>query len=446
MTRMAIKIVVLSTLILTIQSGENNAAEPEIDLGAFADIAGEFLQSQGAAQGLGAIVSGLMEGGMMPAESSGGNLGQVMRGLSNMIGPNAQGIDTQVLTGILGMMGNAMVPEKENEGQGPDVLSAVSGILGQPEMLEKVATYAPMAIQTFNAFFGPEAQKRKDQHEGHAWYFPPILEKVHLLADHFVNSDIGREIIATVGAEKVVKIFSDETGRFSYDKYVELMENHSFRRHWIHMVTARMMQFAEHYADPKNYQNVVMLLQHFLNNFLKGQGYPRSVMFDMDHPDKSMAALIDFLADKFLSIKINSKQYIYPLFTYATGVVKMVRSAGEMRGGTEGITAKLADSINMEIIEPIAKVNRGYRYLKKNPACDKYVICLVNQGDPSSESLPGIKSLLSKGTSFVIGLMLNGYTQSGLMTYYNIIMNEQNCEKYFSSACSDHYHCTYNGY
>lgn len=35
------------------------------------------------------------------------------------------------------------------------------------------------------------------------------------------------------------------------------------------------------------------------------------------------------------------------------------------------LSHKLADTINLEIIEPIARVNRAYRFAKKVPKCDR---------------------------------------------------------------------------
>ncbi|KAK9892901.1 hypothetical protein WA026_022580 [Henosepilachna vigintioctopunctata] len=62
------------------------------------------------------------------------NLGQVLRGLGNMVGPDAQGIDTDVISGIFGMIGNSLDPEKKDK-EGVDILSMIStvtGVLNQP--------------------------------------------------------------------------------------------------------------------------------------------------------------------------------------------------------------------------------------------------------------------------------------------------------------------------
>ncbi|KAL3270124.1 hypothetical protein HHI36_009182 [Cryptolaemus montrouzieri] len=449
---MATKLLVILSIILTIQCphiyGEEATHE---DFGNFAELAAELFQSQGA-QGLGSMVQGLMGSaisGVLPGgeggeERSTSNLGQVLRGLGNMVGPNARGIDTDVISGIIGMIGNSLDPQKKDNG-GVDmlsVLSTVGGVLSQPgnaEKLEQITGYMPLVMDFISALYGPEAQEREKRHAGHSWLFPPVFERFHILADHFMSSEFGKKIMDTLGAEKVVKIFSDESGQFSYDRFVELMENHSFRRHWIHMLTLRMGKFVEYYSDPKIYEQYVGMVQYMVNGYLSKQGFPKSALLDPESPVQSISALVNFLVEQYLGTHIDSKFYIQPVITYARQLFDMVKEEGRARGGTEGISAKLADSINLEIIEPIARVNRAYRYLKRNPKCDKYVLCLVNQRGPETDTFPGLKLLLSRGTSFVASWALSSLSNGSMMEYFSLIMYEDQCQKYFSSDCSDYH-------
>ncbi|KAK9892900.1 hypothetical protein WA026_022579 [Henosepilachna vigintioctopunctata] len=297
----------------------------------------------------------------------------------------------------------------------------------------------PLVMDFVNSLYGPQAKEREKRHAGHSWLFPPVIEKLHLLADHFLSSDFGRKIMEMVGAEKIVKIFSDETGKFSYDKFVELMENHSFRRHWIHMLVLRMGKFLEQYSDPKMYEEYLQMGVYMVNGYLRKQGYPKTVTLNMNTPVQSLSSITNFFSEKYLGTKIDSKYYIEPVISYIRQILNMVRQASTSRGGTEGISAKLADSINLEIIEPIARVNRAYRYLKKNPKCDRYVLCLVNQRSPETDSLPGLKLLLSRGTSFVASWALSSLQSGSMMEYFNIIMYEDQCQKYFKPDCSDYH-------
>lgn len=110
--------------------------------------------------------------------------------------------------------------------------------------------YANMFTQTMESFVGPSAIEREKQHAGHAWMLPPLVEKLHVMFDHFMHSELGKTIINRFGAEKFVQVFKDETGRYSYRKFVDMLENHSFRRHWIHMFTSRILDYIAYFADP----------------------------------------------------------------------------------------------------------------------------------------------------------------------------------------------------
>lgn len=50
----------------------------------------------------------------------------------------------------------------------------------------------------------------------------------------------------------------------------------------------------------------------------------------------------------------------------------MAQKRGFFQGDSKELSHKLADTINLEIIEPIARVNRAYRFAKKVPKCDRY--------------------------------------------------------------------------
>lgn len=56
-----------------------------------------------------------------------------------MVGPNARGVDTEVLSGIVGMIGNSLDPQKKEGGVDVlSVLSTVGGVLSQPGNAEKL--------------------------------------------------------------------------------------------------------------------------------------------------------------------------------------------------------------------------------------------------------------------------------------------------------------------
>jgi hypothetical protein len=93
------------------------------------------------------------------------------------------------------------------------------------------------------------------------------------------------------------------------------------------------------------------------------------------------------------------------------------------------LSDKLADTINLEVIEPIARVNRAYRFAKKVPQCDKYVMCLVNR-EPQDEkpSLPGLRPLLSKSASLILSWFLSSTTKTSYWDLYRSITDQRDCQ------------------
>jgi len=60
------------------------------------------------------------------------------------------------------------------------------------------------------------------------------------------------------------------------------------------------------------------------------------------------------------------------------------------------IESKLAETLNGEVIEPMLRVWRAYQYGIRHPQCDCYVICAVNQHDPSANQGAGLRPGITK--------------------------------------------------
>jgi hypothetical protein len=60
------------------------------------------------------------------------------------------------------------------------------------------------------------------------------------------------------------------------------------------------------------------------------------------------------------------------------------------------IESKLSETLNSEVIEPMLRVWRAYRYGTRHPQCDRYVICAVNQQDPSEDQGAGLRPGITK--------------------------------------------------
>lgn len=56
-------------------------------------------------------------------------------------------------------------------------------------------------------------------------------------------------------------------------------------------------------------------------------------------------------------------------------------------------------------------------------------MCLVNQEEPRQQlSLPGLKNLLSKGSSVFASWFLSGHTGTSFWEFYHVIAEENNCK------------------
>lgn len=202
--------------------------------------------------------------------------GALLQGLGSLLGGQTGragqgGIDPAMIGSLINMFANQkpsskpakkksqtktekVRPKKEVNFDLGDILSLAGSYLGQNQggsPAGGLLNYLPMIMQTISAFSGPNAQKRAESHSDHAGLLPPFLEKFHIAFDNFIHSDMGKYFINVMGAEKAFKVFTDENGRFNYPKFVEMMENRSFRRHWIRMVTDRIADMLQYANDPK---------------------------------------------------------------------------------------------------------------------------------------------------------------------------------------------------
>lgn len=64
----------------------------------------------------------------------------------------------------------------------------------------------PLAIQAIQSFTGPEGRQTREAHQSHAWALPPFLEQIHVLWDHFVQSDLAALIYEKSGIHQILKV------------------------------------------------------------------------------------------------------------------------------------------------------------------------------------------------------------------------------------------------
>lgn len=66
----------------------------------------------------------------------------------------------------------------------------------------------PLIMQAINSFNGAEGQHVHEKHKGHAWVLPPFLEYIHVLWDHFSNSELGEALYERSGVNQILKVRS----------------------------------------------------------------------------------------------------------------------------------------------------------------------------------------------------------------------------------------------
>lgn len=75
-------------------------------------------------------------------------------------------------------------------------------------------TLLPMVVQAINSFSGPEGEKVQAKHKDHAWVLPPLLERIHVLWDHFSNSELAEALWEKSGINQIFKVSQCDNTQF----------------------------------------------------------------------------------------------------------------------------------------------------------------------------------------------------------------------------------------
>lgn len=236
------------------------------DSNPFLDIATSFLQEtfanqqngRGGGNGIGANgIAGIAQliGSLVQQDGSkanngggggsgGGGLGaaQILTGISQLINANnggggtgAGGFDPSIIGSVIEMFTSGAdssgndddndVPQMkrrkrsnnsaQDSGIGIDtILNIASAFMGNSNNVdsagdksgEGLMSLLPMAIQAFNSFSGPEGEKTQAKHKDHQWVLPPFLERIHVLWDHFSNSELAEALWEKSGINQIFKV------------------------------------------------------------------------------------------------------------------------------------------------------------------------------------------------------------------------------------------------
>ncbi|XP_061392407.1 uncharacterized protein LOC133327889 [Musca vetustissima] len=299
----------------------------------------------------------------------------------------------------------------------------------------------PLVMQAVSSFAGPEGQHTQEKHKDHAWVLPPFLEHLHVLLDHFSNSELADALYEKSGVNKILKGFKGRDGKVDYDKLFESLNNQSFRRRWIKSATLYLADWASYLANPEVYLKYFQTAQFMFNGFLKSQGYPKSTFFDPNRPSETISNLLDHVAKHHLNVKIDSRQYVKPAVGYAKDLLQLGQARGLLQFNATEISDKLTDTINLEVIEPVLKVHRAYRYITKQPQCDRYVLCQLNDAEQYSAEesrglISGVSPKIIKVGSMGAAFFISTETGTPFWTLFSVITSASNCEVKYPVDCS----------
>jgi hypothetical protein len=65
------------------------------------------------------------------------------------------------------------------------------------------------------------------------------------------------------------------------------------------------------------------------------------------------------------------------------------------------IEEKLSELLNHEIIDPVLRVWRVYKFVLKKPECDRYLVCSINRKGQYPDSKTGLKPGVTKLSRYV---------------------------------------------
>lgn len=237
---MNLQIVIFVAVTLVHNSCQHSTQRPsDDDSNPFLDMATTFLQetiaNQNGGNGLGGIAS--LIGNMMQTDgtgkSDGGGIGaaQIISGIGSLMansgaGGNGGGFDPSIIGNVLEMFTGSDSStdangrqKRSNDGQnggiGIDTIINIASAFintnkeqgrGNNDAQDGLMSLLPMVVQAYNSFTGPEGDEVHAKHKEHAWVLPPFLEKIHVIWDHFSNSELAEALWKKSGVHSIFRV------------------------------------------------------------------------------------------------------------------------------------------------------------------------------------------------------------------------------------------------
>ncbi|XP_021926119.1 uncharacterized protein LOC110832943 isoform X1 [Zootermopsis nevadensis] len=337
------------------------------------------------------------------------------------VGTNDAGIDWE---SMIGLASNFMASQGGAGGGWEGLLNMLPALIGGGDGSNEVKRF----------------HNKHQQHKSTS-YLHPFMETLYDYWEHFKSSELGQTVWRNSGLEATAQIFTDEDGHFEMERIFGSLENGTFRRRWIKNLSSFVAEWISHISDPATQTRYLTTLQFVGNGFLKAQGYHKGQLFDPARPAESLSHLVNAVFKRQFGLKVNSATYIRPAIAYIQEVLKIGQRKGISLShlSSHDIENKLAETLNGEVIEPMLRVWRAYRYGTRHPQCDRYVICAVNQLDPSADKGAGLRPGITKLASITASWFLSSNTSTPFWKLYSAATDDHNCQVKYPVDCSDYH-------
>ncbi|XP_065213849.1 uncharacterized protein LOC135840997 [Planococcus citri] len=419
---------------------------------AMAALNGIFQSMQG-----GQAISDLLSGMNIPGGKNAAT--DILSGIAGMLEKNPQAFDPKVLGQIAQVFSSLAQGKNEITGQqnSPDwgsilslasnLMSSISDESSEGSALEGLLNLLPMLtgnVPSGHVHFADNELEDQSEHARYqsGSYMPPFMNMVDELWEYFKQSELGEAVWKNSGLEDIFQLFVDEDGYFQVDRLFESMENASFRRKWIKSLSSFVGEWIRHLSDPNTQARYLANIKFLGNSLLKAQGFSDSVLFDPAKPTDSAISLINAVTKKQFGLKIDSGKYIRPAIIYLKEVFKLDEGTNLLSTtqlSSKDITDRLGEVLNNELLEPVLRVWRAYKFTLLNPHCDRQLLCFLNKKDNSSPAQTGLKPGVMKLSSLSAAWYLSGRTGTPFWKLYNAVTEDIVCEVRYAADCHKFY-------
>lgn len=382
---------------------------------------------------------------MLDKRSTTDGVAQIISGLGSLMGGQNQGFD--MIGSVLGALTNDNAGKRSARDTGYDeetdidwgnIINMGSMFLQQKANNDMLMGLVPVVLEALGHGDNDRHTKSND-HSAHSWFLPPVLENIHVMWEHFSNSELGKILWKNSGLSQIIAQMSDENSNILWEKVLNSFENPAVRRKWINSLTTFVADWISHVSDPKNQVRYLAAAQYIGNSFLRSQGFPKTMMFDTSRPTESLTKVVNAMAKKYLNMHVNSYQYIKPAVAYFQELVNLASEKGFImsRVNSRELSNRLNEIINNDIIAPILKAYRAYKWSMKMPHCASQILCTINeksQLDDNKES--HMRSRLLKIASFPAAWAVSNKLAINFWSLYGAIMEQEGCISKFPADCT----------